>query len=193
MVDLSPASDHLTGVVLVQLMKAKPREHDLALSYSFLVHQEPNWSERKESCCDVDNSLKMFWEIEKSGTDRDERLVLTEKIKQRERFPQVQKCKISCSRSLERNKPDIPDTKPVVLSRVRSAKRNLTKNSHVAEEYQATIQAYVAKGYLRKVPLNEQLPAYVWCLPHFSVMRKDTSATKCEWCLTVPVNVMLLP
>ena len=78
MVDLSPASDHLTGVVLVQLMKAKPREHDLTLSYSFLVHQEPNWSERKESCCDVDNSLKMFWEIEKSGTDRDERLVLTE-------------------------------------------------------------------------------------------------------------------
>ena len=39
---------------------------------------EPLWNERKGSCCDVNNSLKRFWEIEKSGTDHEDRLVLTE-------------------------------------------------------------------------------------------------------------------
>ncbi|RMX60564.1 hypothetical protein pdam_00001474 [Pocillopora damicornis] len=69
MVDLSPDSDNLGRAVLVHLTKTRPREHDLT---------EPIWSKGKESCCDVDNSLKRFWEIEKSGTDRDGRLVLTE-------------------------------------------------------------------------------------------------------------------
>ena len=46
------------------------------------------------------------------------------------------------------NKPDLPDTKPMALSRLRSTERNLKKNSRVAKEYQATIQAYVETGYL---------------------------------------------
>ena len=46
------------------------------------------------------------------------------------------------------NKPDLHDTKPMELSRLRSTERNLKKNSHVAKEYQATIQAYVETGDL---------------------------------------------
>ncbi|PFX15266.1 hypothetical protein AWC38_SpisGene20516 [Stylophora pistillata] len=45
---------------------------------SFLYTREPNWSERKESCCDIDNSLKKFRTIEKSSTDGDDKLVHTE-------------------------------------------------------------------------------------------------------------------
>ena len=61
---------------MAHLTKAKPREHDLALLFT----REPNWSEGTESRCDVDNSLKGFEEVdhEKSGTDHDGRLVLTE-------------------------------------------------------------------------------------------------------------------
>ena len=40
----------------------------------------------------------------------------------------------------------------MALSRLPSTERNLKKNSRVADEYQATIQAYVEKEYLRKVP-----------------------------------------
>ena len=76
------------------------------------------------------------------------------------------------------NKPNLPDIKPMALSRLRSTERNLKKNSRVADEYQATIQAYVEKGYLRKVPSEEQPPANVWCLPHFPVVRMDKSTTK---------------
>ena len=76
------------------------------------------------------------------------------------------------------NKPNLPDTKPMALSRLRSTEGNLKKNSRVADEYQATIQAYVEKGYLRKVPSEEQPPANVWCLPHFPVVRMDKSTAK---------------
>ena len=52
----------------------------------------PIWSEGKESCCEVDHSLKRFWEIEKSSTDCDDRPVLTEeRLALSERFLQVRK------------------------------------------------------------------------------------------------------
>ena len=59
-----------------------PDENETARTRSHVIRslftREPIWSKGKESCCEVDNSLKRFWEIEKSGTDRDGRLVLTE-------------------------------------------------------------------------------------------------------------------
>ena len=75
-------------------------------------------------------------------------------------------------------KPERPDTKPMALSCLRSTERNLKKDNRVAEEYKATIQAYVEKGYLRKVPSDEQLPNNVWYLPHFPVVRMDKATTK---------------
>ena len=62
----------------------------------------------------------------------------------------------------------------MALSRLRSTERNLKKDNCVAEEYKATIQAYVEKGYLQKVPSDEQLPNNVWYLPHFP----DKATTK---------------
>ena len=112
--------------------------------------------------------MKRLWEIEKSGTDRDSRPVLTEErlalSKEKDSFKyENERCRVAVL--WKENKPDLPDTKPMALSRLRSTKRNLKKNSRVAEEYQATTQAYVEKGYLRKVLLEEQPPANVWYLP----------------------------
>ena len=70
-VDPSPASAHLGGVALVRLTKPS---HVVRALFT----KEPVWSDGRESCCDVDISLKRFWEIEKSGTERIDRLVLTE-------------------------------------------------------------------------------------------------------------------
>ena len=41
------------------------------------------------------------------------------------------------------NSTELPDTKPMALSLLRSTERNLKKHNGVAEEYKATIQAYV--------------------------------------------------
>ena len=76
------------------------------------------------------------------------------------------------------DKPELPDTKLMALSCLRSTERNLKKDNRVAEEYKATIQGYVEKGYLRKLPSDEQLPNNVWYLPHFPVVRMDKTTTK---------------
>ena len=163
-----------------------PDENETARTRSHVIRalftREPVLSEGKESCCDVDNSLKRFWEIEKSGTDRKDRLVLTEeerlaltKVKDSLKYENGRYC---VAVPWKDDKPELPETKPMAMSRLRSTERNLKKNSRVAGEYQATIQAYVEKGYLRKVPSDEPLPANVWYLPHFPVVRMDKTTTK---------------
>ena len=137
-----------------------PDENETARTRSHVIRslftREPIWSEGKESCCDVDNSLKRFWEIEKSGTDRDGRLVLSEEERlassKKKDSLKYENGRYRVAVLWKENKPDLPDTKPMALSRLPSTERNLKKNSRVADEYQATIQAYVEKEYLRKVP-----------------------------------------
>ena len=48
------------------------------------------------------------------------------------------------------DKPELPDTKPMALPRLRSTERNFKKENHVVEEYKATIQGYVEKGIFTK-------------------------------------------
>ena len=66
----------------------------------------------------------------------------------------------------------------MALSPLRSTERNLKKDNRVAEDYKKTIQDYVEKGYLRKVPLDEQPPNNIWYLPHFPVVRMDETTTQ---------------
>ena len=126
----SPALDHLGGVALVHLTKTRPRRSHVIRS---LFTKEPAWSDGGwESCCDVDNSLKRFWEIEKSGSERADRLVLTEEER-------LALNKVSVPWKDE--KPELPDTKPKALAHLRSTERSLKKDDRVAEDYKATIQA----------------------------------------------------
>ena len=91
----------------------------------------------------VDNSLKRFWEIEKSGTDRHGRLVLAEEerlaLGKKKDSLKYENGRYRVAVPWKENKPDLPDTKPMALSRLPCTERNLKKHSRVAEEYQATI------------------------------------------------------
>ena len=70
-----------------------PDKNEAASTRSHVIRalftKEPVWSVGRESCCDVDNSLKRFWEIEKSGTERTDRLVLTVEERLGETFSPV--------------------------------------------------------------------------------------------------------
>ena len=163
-----------------------PDENEAARTRSHVIRalftKEPEWSDGRESCCDVDISLKRFWEIEKSGTERTDRLVLTEEerlaLNKVKHSLQYEKGRYRVAVPWKDEKPELPDTKPMALSRLRSTEKNLKKDDRVAEDYKKTIQAYVEKGYLRKVPLDEMLPNNVWYLPHFPVVRMDKTTTK---------------
>ena len=80
-------------------------------------------------------------------------------------------------------KTELPDTKPMALSRLRRTERNLKKDDHVAEDCEATFQAYVKKGYPRKVSSHEQLPNNIWYLPHFPIVRIDKTTTNLTNCV----------
>ena len=147
-----------------------------------LFTNEPVWSDRREICCDIDNSLKRFWEIQTSGLERTDRLVLTDeerlalnKVKDSLKYV---KGRYRVAVPWKEAKPEISDTKPMALFRLRSTERKLRKDDSVAENYKNTIQDYIEKGYLRRVPLDEQLPNNVWYLPHFLVVRMDKTTTK---------------
>jgi len=119
-----------------------PDENEAARTRSHvsraLFTKEPLQSDGRESCCDVDNNLKRFWEIEKSGTERTDRLVLTQeerlalnKVKHSLKY---EKGRYRVAVPWKDEKPKLPDTKPMALSRLRSTERNLKKDDSVAED-----------------------------------------------------------
>ena len=72
----------------------------------------------------------------------------------------------------------LPDNRHMAESRLLSTEKNLKKKEIVEREYKKTIETYVAKGYLRKVPENEAPPPEVWYLPHFPIVKISKSTTK---------------
>ena len=72
----------------------------------------------------------------------------------------------------------LPDNHHTALSRLCNTENKLKKNCTLGTEYSQIIQAYVEKGYLRRVEPDEPLPPEVWYLPHFPVIRMDKTTTK---------------
>ena len=64
-------------------------------------------------------------------------------------------------------RPQLPNNRQMAVSRLTSTEKNLKKNPEVAAEYQKTIDAYVSKGYLRKVDLENKDVSAAWYLPPF--------------------------
>ena len=136
----------------------------------------------EHSCCDLDRTLKGFWEVEDFGIGTITPPVMTE-----EERAALEKVKNSCTVVEERyqvgvpwkrGQPKLPDNYAIAKSRLVSTEKNLRKNPVVAEEYCRTIKEYVEKGYLQKVNPKQEKAVSQWYLPHFPVIRLDKSTTK---------------
>ena len=140
-------------------------------------------------CCDIDQTLKRFWEVENCGTERCDTKIFT-----KEEGETLRKLENSNSYTGERYKvgvpwkderPELPDNRHTALTRFCNTENKLKKDPVVGAECAQTIQAYVEKGYLRKVQPDEESPPEVWYLPHFPVVHMDKLQQKCVLCLTV--------
>ena len=134
------------------------------------------------SCCDLDRTLKGFWEVEDSGVG-----IITPQVMTEEERAALEKVKNSCTIvegryqvgvPWKRGQPYLSDNRAIAESRLVSTEKNLRKSPIVAEEYCRTVKEYVEKGYLRKVNPNQEKVAAQWYLPHFPVVRLDKSTTK---------------
>ena len=108
-----------------------PDENEAARTRSHVIRalftKEPVGNDERESCCDVDNSLKRFWEIEKSGTERTDRLVLIEEerlaINKVKYSMNYEKGRYRVSVPWKDEKPELPDTTKVSFGRAAAKHR----------------------------------------------------------------------
>ena len=71
------------------------------------------------------------------------------------------------------NRPKLQNNRKAAISRLCSTEKKLKKHEFAQGEYQQTIEAYIEKGYLRRVKDDEKPPPEVWYLPHLPVIRMD--------------------
>ena len=67
--------------------------------------------------------------------------------------------------------PELPRSKPMAFSRLKSVERKMDKNPPFGEEYCQKIQTYIEKGFARKLTPTEASTdgPTTWYLPHFDV------------------------
>ena len=140
--------------------------------------------DNSDSNSDIDQTLRRFWEIEKCGTEGEQVKVFTEEEKtalnkvNESLSYSLDTCRYKLSVPWKDTRPNLPDNYSMAKYRLSSTERKLNKNDFVRAEYQATLQSYIEKGYLRKVPADEEKPDEVWYLPHFPIVRPDKDTTK---------------
>lgn len=66
----------------------------------------------------------------------------------------------------------------MAVKRLCCTERKLGKDACAADEYGKIIKEYVRKGYVRKLPSEEEVPEKTWYLPHFAVLQPDKVTTK---------------
>ena len=141
-------------------------------------------SDGEDVCCDVDQSIKRFWEIETCGTEVDQPRIYT--AEENAALTQVKES-LSYDPNTHRytvgvpwkaNRPKLPDNRKQAMSRLCNTERKLEKDKFIQGEYQKTSESYIEKGYLKRVTEEESPPPEVWYLPHFPVVRMDKTSTK---------------
>lgn len=75
-------------------------------------------------------------------------------------------------------RPLIPDDYSIAFQHLQSTERKLKWSPDLGEAYEAVLQTYRFKGYIRKVPHGEAKPWQARYLPHFPVLRPDKAMTK---------------
>ena len=128
----------------------------------------------------TDSLLRSFWEIENISRETetvlsaDEQQLLSDAKKSMVKDGQ----RYQVSVPWRDKAPQLANNYDMALQRLESTERRLAKQPVVAAAYAATIDKYVDKGYVRRVPSQGADGQAGWLLPHFPVVRLDKSTTK---------------
>jgi hypothetical protein len=124
-------------------------------------------SDSGDVCCDVDQSIKRFLEIETCGTEVDQPRIYTEE--ENAALTQVKESlsydpnnhRYTVGVPWKANRPKLPDNRKQAMSCLRNTERKLEKDKFIQGEYQKTIESYIEKGYLKRVTEEESPPPEV--------------------------------
>ena len=157
---------------------------DTSASRSHVVRTLFSRDSSSSGCCDINQSIRRFWEIETYGSEGNDIRICTEeeqlamkKVKQSVTYNRST-CRYKVGVPWKEDRPTLPDNREATFSRLRNTERKLKKDQFIEAEYRETIKTYIEKGHLRHVSFNEPPPAEVWYLPHFPVVRMNKTTTK---------------
>ena len=129
----------------------------------------------------INSTLKQFWEVEHSGI-LDSKLPLKAEDKH---ATEIATDSLTFSDDhyevaipWKAGAPKLANNYRMAKQRLENTEKKLTKNPEVAQTYIDTIQKYLDKGYIRKVPQEENDGEQSWYLPHFPVLRPEKETTK---------------
>ena len=152
------------------------------IMHSFLT-RDAHIEKANVGCCDVNNTLRKFWEIETYGTETKRAEVMTKE--ERSALEKVESSlthngsRYSLAVPWKEDNPGLPNNRELAKNRLESTERSLnTKDVFVKKQYEETIKSYVEKGYLRKLSPEERSSPSSWYLPHFPIVKLDKSTTK---------------
>jgi len=128
---------------------------------------------------ELDVTLQQFWktehiEIDKPVMSCDDRVaygIAKDTIVQKDNSYEI-------SIPWKENRQVLGNNYDMALSRLKNTEKRLKKDPVIGQAYSETISEYVKKGYITKVPENEQKLSPSWYLPHFPVVRLDKETTK---------------
>lgn len=131
---------------------------------------------------DLNRMLKGFWEIDSYGTKMNDTSSSPMSLNDKAVLKNTEESMIYKDGHYEvkvpwKQKPILPNNYELALKRLESTKKKLKKDPYIEKLYKETIDNYVEKGYLRKVP-EEEKTLTKWYLPHFPVIRLDRETTK---------------
>ena len=144
-----------------------------------LLTRDPLKSGSVGVCCDLDQTIKRFCEIESCGTEVCDSRAYTEEesvaLKKHEESISYDgtTCRYKVAVPWKDRRPKLQNNRKAAISRLCSTEKKLKKHEFAQGEYQQTIEAYIEKGYLRRVKDDEKPPPEVWYLPHLPVIRMD--------------------
>ncbi len=147
-----------------------------------LLTRDPTQRSVEETCCEVDRSIKRFWEVENYDTAANGAKVHTEEeqlaLRKMESSISHDGTRYKIGVPWKENRPKLKDNYEEASARLCNTEKKLRKDKFLGTEYQKTIEAYIEKGYLRRVESEEEIPPEVWYLPHFPVVRMDKTTSK---------------
>ena len=124
---------------------------------------------------DVNHQLRKFWEIDSFGVRAEETVTFTGSEQHA-----VDKMNETCRRVesgyelgllWKDDKPQLPNNYETALCRLESVERRLRKDPKLADGYSQAINAYVEKGFARKLhPREHAMDGEQWLLPHHPVI-----------------------
>lgn len=130
---------------------------------------------------ELNTALRKFWEIEEVSTEKQPLYSESEQaaLNQSEQSLRIVDDRYEIGFPWKESKDKLENNYEMARKRLENTEKRLNKNPEIRETYSKTINMYLEKGYINKIPGGKTDDSKSnWYLPHFPVIKPDKLTTK---------------